>query len=92
VSRMSIEDKLAVNKFVVDPEVHITINEDICRDCEDNPCLFTCPSGCYTLKQDHINFSHEGCLECGSCRVVCARGSVSWTLPRSGFGISYEYG
>ena len=87
----SVEDKLAVNKFDLDRDVHIQIREDICEKCESHPCLFACPSDCFKLTDEHITFSYEGCLECGSCKIVCEE-AIDWTLPRGGLGICYQYG
>jgi ferredoxin like protein len=87
-----IEDRLAVNKYDLDREAHITVEAEACGRCRLQPCLFSCPAVCYTLVDGKVNFSYEGCLECGSCRVVCPGGAVSWTLPRPGLGISYEFG
>jgi ferredoxin like protein len=89
---IGIEDKLAVNKYDVDREVHIRLKDDICLTCNEHYCLYVCPAGCFKLSGGHITFSYEGCLECGSCRIICGRGSIDWTLPRPGFGICYEYG
>ncbi|PIV24939.1 MAG: ferredoxin family protein [Deltaproteobacteria bacterium CG_4_8_14_3_um_filter_45_9] len=89
---MKVEEKLALNKFDVDKEVHITVNEEGCRDCELKPCLYACPADCFVLREDHITFSYEGCLECGSCQIACAKGAISWTYPRGGFGVCYQYG
>jgi len=37
-----------------------------------------------------------GCLECGTCLVVCqatgAGGIVHWTYPRGTYGVSYGRG
>ena len=87
---ISVEDKLAVNKYDIDRDVHIKVNADICQTC--HYCLYTCPADCFKLVEGHITFSYEGCLECGSCWIVCDRGAIDWTLPRPGFGICYEYG
>jgi len=89
---VSIEDKLAVNKYDVDKDVHIKVNEDICKVCENRPCLYVCPAECYKLREGHVTFSYEGCLECGSCRIICDKGAIEWTLPRAGFGVCFEYG
>ena len=90
---MKIEDKLAVNKFDVDKEVHIRIHEDACKECSDNPCLYVCPADCFKLTEDkRIAFAYEGCLECGSCRIACGRDAIDWILPRAGFGICYQFG
>lgn len=92
MKQTKVEDKLAVNKFDIDREVHIRLHEEACRDCEDHPCLSACPADCFKMTQDHITFSFEGCLECGSCRLVCEKNAIEWTLPRAGYGICYEYG
>ena len=91
MSHTRIEDKLAVNKYDVDRDVHITLKEDICKKCSSYECLYACPAGCYKLMDGHVTFSYEGCLECGSCSIACPKG-VIWKLPRAGLGISYQYG
>ena len=88
----NVEDKLSVNKYDIDRDVHITIDESLCNECKTYDCVFACPAECYKQKEGHITFSYEGCLECGSCRIVCTHGAITWTLPRAGFGICYEYG
>jgi ferredoxin like protein len=93
MSAMKIEDKLALNKFDIDREVHIRLKENVCEECEGHPCLYTCPADCFKLGEDkRLTFSYEGCLECGSCRTVCDKDAVEWNLPRAGFGICYQYG
>jgi len=92
VKPLKIEEKLALNKYDVDKEPHIRVAEDLCRACEDQPCLFVCPSDCFNLTAGKVTFSYEGCLECGGCRIACDKGAVTWGYPRPGFGITYEYG
>ena len=92
MNRQKIEDKLAVNKFDVDQDVHVRIKEGICGQCKEFVCLYACPAGCFKAVEDHITFSFEGCLECGSCRIVCDKEGIDWNLPRAGFGICYFYG
>ena len=89
---VTIEDKLAVNKYDVDKDVHITVDEGICKVCDKHYCLYACPADCYKLTEGHITFSYEGCLECGSCRIVCDKGAIEWNMPRGGLGVCYEYG
>lgn len=88
----TIEEKLAVNKYDIDQEVHIRIDEDICKKCDKHECIYACPADCFKLTEGHITFSFEGCLECGSCRIVCEEGAIDWALPRGGLGICYQYG
>lgn len=88
----SVEEKLGVNKYDIDEEVHIRLKKDICERCKSYPCLYVCPAECFKLQEDHITFSFEGCLECGSCRIICEEGAIDWELPRGGYGICYQYG
>lgn len=97
---MSIEKKeaaalLSLNKFVVDEEEpHIVLDKNICAQCRSKPCLVVCPAVLYKLdKNGDITFDYAGCLECGTCRVMCRdRGIVKWEYPRGTFGVSYRYG
>ena len=35
----------------------------------------------------------DGCLECGSCRVICTEHTnVAWEYPRGGHGILFKFG
>jgi len=92
--KLSLEEKLATNKFIVDSNPHIKINSKICETCKDRECLTVCPAGCFKLSESghNIIFSFEGCLECGSCKFVCKPGSIEWDYPEGGFGICYRYG
>lgn len=92
MSTMRVDEKLAVNSFSIDQDVHVTIKEEICQSCDHRACLYACPAKLYTLNNGRIAYAYEGCLECGTCRVVCDKGSVSWDLPRGGFGVCFEYG
>ncbi|MGV8056634.1 MAG: ferredoxin family protein [Smithellaceae bacterium] len=89
---MKIEEKLSVNKFEIDREVHITVNEKLCQGCVDKICVYTCPAECYSTRGKNVTFSYEGCLECGSCRIACKMGAINWVYPRGGFGICYQFG
>ena len=89
---MKVEDKLALNKFEVDREVHITVDEKLCDECDLQSCVYGCPAECYVVREGHVTFSYEGCLECGSCRIACGKDAITWVYPRGNFGISYQYG
>ncbi len=89
---MAIEDKLYQVRFNVDKEAHIVIDKQICSTCPDKPCLVICPVENYKLEDGSISFSWQGCLECGTCRIACYRGAVSWRYPRGGYGVSFRFG
>jgi ferredoxin like protein len=89
---MNIDDKLALNLFHVDKDPHIQIDPEICRRCPHKLCTRVCPVENYTLDDDgNVVFSWEGCLECGTCRIVCDQGALDWSYPRGGYGISYRF-
>lgn len=98
VKKQTVEESLGYNKFSVqEKNPHIVIDRAICNHCLDKPCLVACPAMLY--RQDDENaviFDHLGCLECGTCRIVCHnqgnKGIVKWGYPVGTFGISYRYG
>ena len=96
IKNQSPEELLGLNKFVVDEEYpHIVIDKELCAGCAKKPCLVVCPAVLYTLKDGEINFDYAGCLECGTCRVVCAeanKGIVRWTYTRGTFGVAFRHG
>lgn len=89
----TVEEKLALTKFTVDPNYeHIKINPEICAKCTTHECVLACPANCYTeTEEGKVIFSYEGCVECGTCRMVCPHGSVTWTYPKGGFGVTFRY-
>ncbi|OPY72125.1 MAG: putative oxidoreductase Fe-S binding subunit [Syntrophorhabdus sp. PtaU1.Bin058] len=89
---MKVEEKLALNKYAPATQAHITVNKGLCADCDLRPCVYGCPADCFILKEDHVSFSYEGCLECGSCRIICPKGALQWAYPQGGFGICLQYG
>ncbi len=87
---MKIDDKLALDTFHVAKEPHLKIDPDICRRCPHKACTYVCPVENYTREGDDVVLSWEGCLECGTCRIVCDQGSLTWEYPQGGCGIQYR--
>jgi ferredoxin like protein len=95
IERMTPPELLSLNKFNVDEqEPHIVLDKKICAGCEDKPCLFVCPAVLYKLdKTGDLTFDYAGCLECGTCRVMCKdKGIKKWVYPRGTFGVSFRHG
>ena len=94
IKEQSPEELLGLNKFTVDEDYpHIVLDKEICKKCQEKPCLVACPAVLYTLKDSDINFDYAGCLECGTCRVVCKdKGIVQWTYTRGTFGVAFRHG
>lgn len=99
VEKHSVEDLLGRNKFNADEEnAHIVLDKELCAACKDKPCLVVCPAVLYRQTEENaeIAFDYLGCLECGTCRVVCHehgnKGIVKWVYPFGTMGVSYRYG
>jgi ferredoxin like protein len=93
---MNVEQKLSVDKFAVDEGTpHITLHQEGLDEAAKKSLTLICPAGLYTLSDDNrLLFDFAGCLECGTCRVVCARlpGVLQWNHPRPSFGVQLRYG
>jgi len=89
--QFKIEELLQRNVYDVQAEPHITVDSEKCEKCETKPCLRMCPAECYTLVGNRVLFSYEGCLECGTCRVICPMNAITWNYPKSGRGIQYRF-
>lgn len=96
-SLSKVEEKLFQNRYRVDvghPHIHIK-NPDICAvECKTQPCTVCCPAGCYTAEGNgHVVLITDGCLECGTCRIICTdHRNVEWDYPRGGYGILFKFG
>jgi ferredoxin like protein len=80
IEKLDAPDLLGRNKFNIDEtEPHIVI---------------VCPAVLYKLdKSGEMTFDYAGCLECGTCRIVCMnKGIVKWEYPRGTFGVSFRHG
>ncbi|PFG17144.1 ferredoxin-like protein FixX [Propionicimonas paludicola] len=93
---MSLESKLAVDRFAVDEEsAHITLADTSGVPRKTLELLVRgCPAGLYRLNDDgSLDFDYAGCFECGTCYVL-AHGTAlaSWYFPRGEMGIEYRRG
>jgi ferredoxin like protein len=79
--------------FKIDKEPHIILDASICKSCEKRGCESACPARCYAWSEEEkkMDFVYDGCLECGTCLVVCDKGAFTrWGYPRGGFGVAYR--
>jgi ferredoxin like protein len=94
---VNVEEKLYQNRYRVDhgrPHIRIVAPE-VCRnDCKAQPCTFVCPALCYKAEGNGaVTLITDGCLECGSCRIICDEHfNVQWSYPRGGHGILFKFG
>ncbi|MBL8275798.1 MAG: ferredoxin family protein [Pelomonas sp.] len=94
---VNVEEKLFQNRYKVDPgRPHIRIlDADVCTNaCQGQQCTFICPAACYKAEGNgRVTLITDGCLECGSCRVICTEHTnVAWEYPRGGHGILFKFG
>ena len=94
MKKLTIDDRLALNRYHVDEEdPHIKVDLENCTDEEFNKLLLACPASCYTLIDGVRSFSHLGCLECGTCRVLCGGTIVKeWRHPMGEIGVQFRQG
>lgn len=94
---LSIDEKLGVDKFVVDEEnAHIVIEKQHPDSDEKWKLIKICPAGLYKMDEDrsgNMTFDYIGCLECGACRVVGLDKVVKeWNHPAGAMGVEYRWG
>ncbi|EBA1888937.1 ferredoxin family protein [Salmonella enterica] len=91
---VNVDVKLGVNKFYVDeghPHIILRAHPDM---QEFSKLMKACPARLY--KQDdagNIHFDSAGCLECGTCRVLCGNTLLEkWEYPAGTFGVEFRFG
>jgi ferredoxin like protein len=93
MSYVNIDEILDYASINVDREPHIVLDARLCAECDHRGCVNACPARCYTWSEEDkkMDFVYDGCLECGTCYVVCDHGAFTkWRYPRGGFGVSYR--
>ncbi len=94
MAKMSVDDKLGLDKFNTDKEnPHIEIDEGCTNEELIRRLVMACPAQLYKYEDGKFTFNHEGCLECGTCRVIAGGEAVKkWTYPLGDTGVVYRQG
>ena len=95
MKQVTLEEKLYVTKFKADDRSHLGVKDPSrCLECVHKQCTIACPTRCWARNEDGtVTVSYEGCVECGTCRIVCNEfRNVYWVYPRGGYGVIYRYG
>lgn len=95
MEHLTMDDKLGLDKFRTDEGMsHIEIDQTYSDRAEIDRLILACPAGLYSLDEDgRLSFDFEGCLECGTCRVLCGGKAVKrWDYPRGDMGVNYRKG
>ncbi len=93
MSYINIDVIFDATSFHIDKEAHIVVDSKFCAACHHRGCENACPARCYTWSEDDqkMDFVYDGCLECGTCYVVCDKNAFTrWRYPRGGFGVSFR--
>jgi ferredoxin like protein len=93
--KSKVEDKLYNNRYVVDPgKPHIRVKPHVTPTKQLLALTHVCPANCYAANEaGQVEITPDGCLECGTCRVVCSEtGDIEWSYPRGGFGVLFKFG
>jgi ferredoxin like protein len=94
-SAPSVEGKLFQNRYIVDggrPHITVTPHEKPTKRLLS--LVRACPAACYSQNEKgQVEVSTDGCLECGTCRVICGpSGEIQWQYPRGGYGVMFKFG
>lgn len=92
---VNVDEYLAVNKYEVDEAcAHIEIVEEP-DDTEFDKLIMVCPAALYKRDGEtgEKTFDYAGCLECGTCRIVCGDTIIKkWVNPGPTMGVEYRFG
>lgn len=94
-SALNVDEKLSMNKYYVDEEnPHIVLKKGSIDQMEYLKLVLACPAGLYKIGEDgNYHFDYAGCLECGTCRVLCGSSILQkWEFPLGTQGIEYRWG
>jgi len=91
---VNVDVKLGVNKFYVDegnPHIELVENPN---PAEFEKLMAACPAGLYKRGENGaIFFDYAGCLECGTCRILCGGTIIKrWEYPNGTFGVEFRFG
>lgn len=94
---VNVDAKLSANKFFVDEgNAHIELKpiETEADRREFMKLVKACPANLYKIDADgNCQFDCAGCLECGTCRVLCGETILKkWEFPQGTFGVEFRFG
>ena len=92
-----VDELISVNKFNVDEaNAHIELSDELAKlPAEEwGKLVRVCPAGLYRQDDDGSRtFDYAGCLECGTCRVLCHDTIVKgWNYPMGTKGVFFRQG
>ena len=89
----NLKAKLGLNVFKENGPFPIQINPEKASDPRLAICVRICPAGLYSADEEGgVTLSQDGCLECGTCKIVCGSEVLTWVYPEGGSGVQYRFG
>ena len=85
-----VEQRLATVRFRVDSKPHIQVNNEICKECSTQACVYVCPANLFNIVNGEMLFVYDNCFECGTCYVACGNQAIHWSYPQGGYGVSFR--
>lgn len=95
MSQVNVDQKLGINKFYVDEgNAHIVLKQNNMDMKEYQKLVIACPAGLYKVSDNgEALFDYAGCLECGTCRVLCGKTIIEkWEYPVGTMGVEFRWG
>ena len=90
---LGLKAKLGLDVFKADKEFHIKIKAGQERDMRLKKAILVCPAGLYNENEKgEVVISVDGCLECGTCLLVCGDELLKWHYPSGGAGVQFRFG
>jgi ferredoxin-like protein FixX len=95
VNPVNVDQKLSLNKFYVDEGyAHIVLKQGKLDLLEFKKLVLACPAGLYQIdEKGDVHFDYAGCVECGTCRVLCGKTILEkWEYPQGTMGVEFRWG
>lgn len=90
---MGLKAKLGLDVFKPDSMPHIRIRTGMEKDARLKRAVLACPAGLYRENDSgEVEFTIDGCLECGTCRIACGTEVLEWNYPTGGTGVHFRFG
>jgi ferredoxin like protein len=90
---MDLKAKLGLDVFKPGGAAHIKIRSAKEKDPRLQKLAMICPAGLYSInEQGETSLTIDGCLECGTCRLVCGTDVLEWAYPEGGTGVQFRCG
>jgi ferredoxin-like protein FixX len=88
---IELKSLLGLNSFKASKNFHIAIKPGMEQDPRLAQAAAACPAGLYKIGPGGVaGIGQDGCLECGTCWLICGQEVLDWVYPEA--GVSYRFG